>query len=293
MIMNKTFRFTTEITPETEVLLNGRFGKPLTMTLDDGASSKTVKLDTESIVRLQAFLSDYLQEDVKPFAPTYEPTGRALAIMDGDTLDIMHVLKTENVVGFADAETDTHATLCDKVRSIVGMELPKNAVFIFFDTFDGCISRNIIRRILRACISYQVDFVRTGDVMRSRPMVLEDIEAFTTIDISVISRSTKDVVILSSAGTFTLKSTDASLERPSLFDEGSKTTDGRDCSRKAVLSVIRTLLEGEDKASPYTDMGLSDALSDMGYDVARRTVTKYRELLGYPKRAERRKVSKR
>ncbi|MBR6348223.1 MAG: hypothetical protein IKR80_04660, partial [Spirochaetales bacterium] len=125
------------------------------------------------------------------------------------------------------------------------------------------------------------------------PMVLEDIEAFTTIDISVISRSTKNVVILSSAGTFTLKSTDASLERPSLFDEGSKTTDGRDCSRKAVLSVIRTLLEGEDKASPYTDMGLSNALSDMGYDVARRTVTKYRELLGYPKRAERRKVSKR
>ena len=63
MNKNKIFRFTTEITPETEVILNGRYGQPLNMRLDDGTSAKMVKLDTESIIRLQAFLSDYLQKE--------------------------------------------------------------------------------------------------------------------------------------------------------------------------------------------------------------------------------------
>lgn len=123
-------------------------------------------------------------------------------------------------------------------------------------------------------------------------MVLEDIEAFTTIDSSIISRATQDIVILSPAGVFTLKATDASLDHPSLFDEGSKTTDGRDCSRKSVLSALCKLLDGEDKAIPYTDEDLSDLLAEKGFAVARRTVTKYRELLGIPKRSERRILSK-
>lgn len=292
MSKNKTFRFTTEITPETEVILNGRYGQPLNMRLSGGSSAMTVKLDTESIIRLQAFLSDYLQkEEVNPAIPAYEPTGRALAIMDGETLDILRIFKTESVIGFAGAETDSYNTLCDKVRCIMDIELPRNVVFIFFDTFDGCISRSVIRRILRACISYQADFVRTGDLSRSRRMILDDIEAFTTIDSSIISRATQDIVILSPAGIFTLKATDASLERPSLFDEGSKTTDGHDCSRKSVLSALRILINGENKAIPYTDDDLSDLLAEKGFAVARRTVSKYRGLLGIPKRSERRAVS--
>lgn len=287
--MNKSFRFTTEITPETEVFLCGRYGKPLSMSLNDGVSTKTVKLDAESIIRLQAFLSDYLQkEDVNPCAPTYEPTGRAMAIMDGDTFDIVRMFKTERVIGFAGAETDTYESLCEKVRSIADIELPKSVMFIFFDTFDGSISQSVIRRILRACVAYQVDFIRTGDFSRSRRMVLDDIEAFTTIDKSIISRATQDVAIFSAAGVFTLKANDASLDRPSLFDEGTKTTEGLICSRKAVLAVLRNLLEGEDKAHPYTDEEMADLLSRKGYDVARRTVVKYRTLLGFPKRSERR-----
>ena len=285
----KSFRFTTAITPETGVLLNGRHGQPLSMSLDDGASSKTVVLDTESVIRLQAFLSDYLQkEEASSTVPSYEPTGRALAIMDGDTLDIIHVFKTKNLIGFAGAEDDDYKTLFDKIRSIADIKLPENAIFIFFDTFDGCISRSVIRRIIRACVSYQVDFIRTGALSRCRKMGLREIEDFTTIDSSVISRATRNVVILSRSGIFTLNANDASLDRPSLFDDGSKTLDGHDCSRKYVLSILRALLEGEDKTDPFTDQELSERLADMGYDVARRAVTKYREMLGLPKRADRR-----
>ena len=284
----KSFQFTTEITPETDVILSGRQGHPLSMSLDDGSSVKTVKLDTESIIRLQTFLSDFLQkEEAGPAAPSYEPTGRAVAVMDGDTLDILRVFRTDRVMGFSGAESDDYATLCEKTRSIADID-PAHAVFIFFDTFDGCISVNVIRRILRACISYQVDFVRTGDFSRSRPMTLADIEAFTTIDSSIISRATRDVIIISSSGVYTLKSCDSSLERPSLFDDGSKTIDGRACSRKEVLSVLRDILEGEDCTDPYTDEGMAAQLGHLGYDVARRTVVKYREFLGFPKRSERR-----
>ena len=289
MTRSKSFRFTTEITPETEILLSGRSGEPLSMSLSGDGSSKTVRLDTESVIRLQAFLSDYLhREEASPAAPVYEPTGRALAVMDGDTLDILRVFRTDTTVGFAGAESDSYVTLCEKVRSITDTPLPERPVLIFFDTYDGTISSSVLRRVLRACISYQVDFVRTGDLRRSRKMILGDIEAFTTIDGSVISRATRDVLVLSPSGTFTMKASDADLERPSLFDEGCATVDGRECSRKAVLATLRELIGNEDKADPLTDEEMADRLGGMGYAVARRTVSKYRELLGIPKRADRR-----
>lgn len=74
----------------------------------------------------------------------------------------------------------------------------------------------------------------------------------------------------------------------SLADEGSTTTDGRECSRKAVLSAIRDIIGAEAPADPVTDEEMAGMLTDMGYAVARRTVSKYRELLGIPKRADRR-----
>ena len=289
MKTNKSFRFTTDITPETEILLSGRNGQPLSMSLDDGHSSKTVRLDMASIIRLQAFLADYLQVEVStPSASVYEPTGRALAVMDGDTLDILHVFKTGRTVGFTGAETDSYEELCEKVRHIADVDLPARPVFIFFDTYDGAIRQSVIRRILRACISYQVDFVRSGDPTRCRRMILDDIESFTTIDSSVISRATRDVLVLSPAGSFSMKAADGSLEVPSLFDEGMLTVNGECCSRKAVLSIIRDLIEGEDKADPFTDEEMAARLSGMGYAVARRTVAKYRDLLGIGKRSERR-----
>ena len=72
------------------------------------------------------------------------------------------------------------------------------------------------------------------------------------------------------------------------LDEDAKRFDGREGSRKAVLKIIRDLLEAEDKGDPFTDDVMTERLSSMGYDIARRTVSKYREMLGYPKRADRR-----
>ncbi|MBQ2485673.1 MAG: hypothetical protein II518_01250, partial [Candidatus Methanomethylophilus sp.] len=106
MAKNKTFRFTTEITPETEIRLSGRYGQPLSMSFTDERSTKAVRLDTASIIRLQTFLSDYLQkEESASTAPCFDPTGRALAVLDGDTLDFVRVLHTDKAIGLRGAES--------------------------------------------------------------------------------------------------------------------------------------------------------------------------------------------
>lgn len=119
-------------------------------------------------------------------------------------------------------------------------------------------------------------------------MVLKDIEDFTSIDISVISRATQRVLVVTSKGVYTMNSVDTSLDRPSLFDEGAVTTDGSSCSRKAVLCCLRDIVAGENTRAPYSDEALVRELADRGYSLARRTVTKYRHLLGLPTSSARR-----
>lgn len=286
---NKSYSFTTEITPETEVLLSGRNGQPLTMRFTDASSSMSVTMDTESIIRLQAFLSDYLlQDDVVNAVPVYVPTGRALAVIDGDTLDIVKVFVADKVVGLDNYEEEPYESIAEKVVALTDTQLPPKALFVFFDLFDGSIGRGVLRRIIRACITYQVDYVRMGDVTRSRRMVLKDIEDFTSIDISVISRATQRVLVVTPKGVYTMNSVDTSLDKPSLFDEGAVTTDGSSCSRKAVLCCLRDIVAKENAETPYTDEELVKELSDKGYSLARRTVTKYRNLLGLQTSAARR-----
>ena len=293
MTKDKFFRFTTAITPETDVELSGRNGKPLKMTLTGEGSVKTVMMDKESILQLQAFLSDYLVPEEEPAHKIeYIPTGRALAVMDADTLDIVRVFLANNTIGIAEAEGDGYNDLVHKVEVLTDSTLPTKPIFVFYDTFDGTIGRGILRRIVRACISYQVNYVRSGNPSDCRPMIYKDIEAFTGIGISAISRATGNVRIVSGAGTFTLNSADSSLDTPSLFDEGVLRTDGSKCSRKEVLSTLRQILENDPSSRSMTDEDLSEELKSKGYDIARRTVSKYRNMLGIEKWARRRRVHK-
>ena len=216
-------------------------------------------------------------------APEYIPTGRALAIMSGDSLDIIRVFRTEGN-GLAAAENENYHDLCKKVSDLDGAALPKNPVLVFFDLYDGNIAEGVIRRVIRSCVSYQANFVRTGDASLCRRMVLKDIETFTGIDKSVVSRATRNVRILTQAGAFTLNGADSSMEAPSLFDEGIMRTNGTPCGRKAVLLALHELVDREGNGTAFTDEELSETLATRGYKVSRRTVTKYRALLGIPKK---------
>ena len=220
--------------------------------------------------------------------PEYIPTGRVLAVMDADSFDIVRVFHADAPLAAA-GEEDSYDLLAAKVAAATGQALPRRQLFVFYDNYDGTIGRAVIRRIIRACITYQAGFVRTGVPSACRPMGLRDIAAFTGIGESVISRSTRNVRIVAPACVFTLNATDPSLDIPSLFDEGAARTDGTRCSRKAVLASLRRMAAEEDPSAALTDGDYAAALSREGFDIARRTVSKYRSLLGIPKWSERRR----
>ena len=125
--------------------------------------------------------------------------------------------------------------------------------------------------IMRAIVEIQKDFFITGDSADLRPMILKDISSRTGLDISVVSRATAGKYVVTAHGTFPLKL---------LFNEKPSTES--DASTPEILAALSKIILAEDKNSPLSDRELQLALKDMGYDIARRTVAKYRERLGMP-----------
>ena len=97
--------------------------------------------------------------------------------------------------------------------------------------------------------------------------------------ITTVSRCARGVRIFSPCGkVFTLDNNTCSLEEPSLFDDGIK-WNGSLVSRLEVLETLQRIVENEDKSHPLSDDELSDRLVEMGYEISRRTVAKYRGFL--------------
>lgn len=125
--------------------------------------------------------------------------------------------------------------------------------------------------IAKTIVSKQSAFFASGDPAEIRPMILKDISAVTGLDISIISRAVAGKYILAPHGVYPLKY---------LFNERSSASS--DTSSLEILEAIKKLINNEDKSSPLTDQELTEKLQASGYDIARRTVAKYRERLGYP-----------
>lgn len=128
-----------------------------------------------------------------------------------------------------------------------------------------------IMTIIKAIVSHQHSFFVSGETADIKPMILKDISSKTGLDISVISRATAGKYVLTSHGLYPLKM---------FFNE--RPDNETDISSHEILSVIKDLIENEDKHSPLTDQALCEYLNSRGYDLARRTVSKYREKLGFP-----------
>ena len=125
--------------------------------------------------------------------------------------------------------------------------------------------------ILKAIVSHQHDFFVSGDTIDIKPMILKDISGKTGLDISVISRATAGKYVQTSHGLYPLKM---------FFNE--RPDNDTDVSSHEILTVLKDLIDKEDKHTPLTDQSLCDYLNSRGYDLARRTVSKYREKLGFP-----------
>jgi RNA polymerase sigma-54 factor len=126
---------------------------------------------------------------------------------------------------------------------------------------------------MNAIMEYQKEYFLTGDDAKLRPMILKDIAEIVMMDVSTISRVANSKYVQTPFGTFLLKS---------FFTDGLETTHGEMVSTREVQKILRELIDGEDKQKPYSDEELEEFLKARGYNIARRTIAKYRQRLNIP-----------
>ena len=124
-----------------------------------------------------------------------------------------------------------------------------------------------------AILEHQQNFFMSGDESDLRPMILKDVAAATGLDISTVSRVANSKYVQTEFGTYRLKF---------FFNEALTTDTGEEVSTREVKRILSDLIAGEDKKNPVSDERLTELLQEKGYEIARRTVAKYREQLMIP-----------
>ncbi len=133
--------------------------------------------------------------------------------------------------------------------------------------------QHTLLRTMRAIVDFQFDYFLEGDETKLKPMILKDIAQLINMDISTVSRVASSKTVQTDFGILPLKY---------FFSEGIATDSGEEVSSREVKQIIKDLIESEDKSKPYPDDKLEDLLNEKGYNIARRTVAKYREQLNIP-----------
>lgn len=133
--------------------------------------------------------------------------------------------------------------------------------------------QNTLLLTMNAILAYQHEYFLTGDETKLRPMILKDIADITGLDISTVSRVANSKYVATEFGTIFIKT---------LFSESLQTDSGEEVSTREVKKILSDLIEAEEKSNPLSDQQLSEFLNQKGYNIARRTVAKYREQLNIP-----------
>lgn len=126
---------------------------------------------------------------------------------------------------------------------------------------------------MNAILEYQKEYFLTGDETTLKPMILKDIAEVTGLDISTVSRVANSKYVQTEFGTISLKY---------FFSESLQTSSGEEVSTREVKSILQDIIDSEDKRKPYSDQKLMEFLKEKNYNIARRTVAKYREQLNIP-----------
>jgi RNA polymerase sigma-54 factor len=135
------------------------------------------------------------------------------------------------------------------------------------------VRRHTLTITMQAIIQWQHRFFEDGDESSLRPMILKDIAEKTGLDLSTVSRVSNSKYAQTRWGTFPLRY---------FFNDGYVTAEGEELSTRKIKAALRDIIDAEDKRKPLSDDALKDELTKRGYPIARRTVAKYRELMGIP-----------
>jgi RNA polymerase sigma-54 factor len=141
--------------------------------------------------------------------------------------------------------------------------------------------QNTLLLTMNAILEYQQEYFIDGDETKLKPMILKDVAEMTGLDISTVSRVANSKYIQTHFGIFPLKF---------FFSEGMQTDSGEEVSTREIKRILQDCIDNEQKRRPLTDERLTDILQEKGYQIARRTVAKYREQLNIPVARLRREI---
>lgn len=133
--------------------------------------------------------------------------------------------------------------------------------------------QNTLMQTIMAIVKLQKEYFLTGDEKNIKPMILKDVADITGFDISTISRVVKSKYADTPNGIILLKN---------LFSDSLTNDDGEEVSTKEIKNHLQEVIGNEDKRKPLTDDALVEVLKEKGYNIARRTIAKYREQLNIP-----------
>jgi RNA polymerase sigma-54 factor len=126
---------------------------------------------------------------------------------------------------------------------------------------------------MQAIVDFQYEYFLEGDEILLKPMILKDIADVTGYDVSTISRVSNSKYIQTEFGIFSVKY---------FFSEAMTNESGEEVSTREIKKILQETIEHEDKNKPLNDDRLTEILKEKGYNIARRTVAKYREQLNIP-----------
>lgn len=177
---------------------------------------------------------------------------------------------TEMLKGYRDTVSGRRATRTEK-EAVLFIKQKIDSAKWFIDAIKQ--RQDTLYRTMYSIMQFQYDYFLTGDERRLKPMILKDISEVTGLDISTISRVASSKFVQTEFGTKRLKD---------FFSESLTTQDGSEVSTLEIKKILEDEIAREDKSKPLSDEKLMDILSNSGYNIARRTIAKYREQLNIP-----------
>lgn len=139
---------------------------------------------------------------------------------------------------------------------------------------DAILQRQMtLLKVMDAIMHYQYEYFKEGDETLLRPMILKDISEIVQMDISTVSRVANSKYVQTPFGTFLIKT---------FFSESLTTDTGEEVSSREVKKILSDAISAEDKHNPLADDKLAHLLKEKGYNIARRTIAKYREQMNVP-----------
>lgn len=241
-----------------------------------GISQKQLKNAVDEILKLNPKPGNSLSVTTKPnqyIIPDFIITidnGQLSLQLNHRNIPELRVNSTYQEMLRAYAEKKGNKTQKDK-DAILFVKQKIDSAKWFIDAIQQ--RQNTLYVTMNAIMQYQKDYFLHGDETKLRPMILKDIAEIVKLDISTISRVANSKYVQTPFGTFLLKS---------FFSESMQKQSGEEVSSREVKKIMQDMVQEECKKKPLTDEHLSGLLKEKGYNIARRTVAKYREQLNIP-----------